>query len=116
MSEATHHDDIQLYAGDDWVIRRTLTNEQGNPLDLTNATITWVLIGADGQPSPASDAASIEAAEPPTAGLLTITVPDVATTGLAPGRYTDALRVHDGAGEHSTVWTGRVLVSADLFA
>jgi hypothetical protein len=116
MSEANHHDDVQLYAGDDWTIRGMLFDEQGNPLDLTDATFTWVLIDADGQPSPASDAASIEAVEPPTAGLIIITVPDTATTGLAPGRYTDALRVHDGAGEHSTMWTGRVLVSADLFA
>ena len=37
-----YHDDVHLYAGDDWTILGTLFDEQGNPLDLTNATITWV--------------------------------------------------------------------------
>ena len=40
MSEENHHDDVQLYAGDDWTIRGTLFDEQGNPLDLTDATFT----------------------------------------------------------------------------
>ena len=79
-----YHDDVQLYAGDDWTILGTLFDEQGNPLDLTNATFTWVLIDADGQPSPASDAASIEAVEPTAGGRITITVPDTATTASRP--------------------------------
>ena len=85
-SNCHYHDDVHLYAGDDWTILGTLFDE-GNPLDLTNATITWVLIDADGQPSPASDAASMRRSSRRPAAASPSRLPrNTATTGLAPAR------------------------------
>jgi hypothetical protein len=122
MSEDyTHHDDVTLYAGDDWTINGTLMDKDGNALDLSGEAelkpeLRWVLLDPDGRPALASDAATITIVEPPSAGKVVIAVPDTATAGLAPGPYVDALRVHDSASQRSTLWSGRVLVSADLFA
>ncbi len=117
MSDQSFHNDVSVYAGDDWVINGTLKNEMGGPFDLNDADlIIWALLAADGRPSPASDSAVIAVIEPATDGKITISVPDTMTTGLAPGHYTDALRVHDGEGKRSTLWSGHILVSADLFA
>ena len=40
-----HHDDTELMATTDWAIAGTLLDVDGNPLDLSNATLQWTLIG-----------------------------------------------------------------------
>ena len=37
----TDPDNTNFVAGDDWRIGGTLLDRDGNPLDLTNASITW---------------------------------------------------------------------------
>jgi hypothetical protein len=39
-----HHDPIELIAGDPWEIPGTLTDDNGDPLDLTGAEFEWVLV------------------------------------------------------------------------
>lgn len=110
------HDDLTFNAGDDWVIDGALTAEDGSPLDQSAATYEWALLDSDGAVVPLAGV-TIAPVEPlETSGRLKITVPDTATAGLAPGRYVDSLRVHDGAHQRSTLWLGRVLVSANVFA
>ncbi len=106
------HPDISLVAGDDWVIEGTLLADDGTPLDLTNGTFSWRLLDSDG--NPASLNASITIVPPATAGKITIDVPYTDTAGLTPGDYVDTLRA-DLAGGRSTLWSGRVLVSVNVF-
>jgi hypothetical protein len=45
-----HHDPLELMAGDSWNVPFTLTDATGGPLDLTQASFEWVLIGQNGLP------------------------------------------------------------------
>lgn len=78
-------------AGDDWGISGTLLDRDGNPLDLTNAFIAWALLDPSGTPVEAN--AIIMALDPPTAGMVNIKLTAATTAAIAPGRYTDALRI-----------------------
>ena len=44
----SHHADLELMPGDDWVIPFALTDINGGPLDLTDATLQWTLLDPDG--------------------------------------------------------------------
>jgi len=44
-----HHDATELMAATDWGINGTLLDADGQPLDLSNATLTWTLIGPQGR-------------------------------------------------------------------
>jgi len=46
-------------AATDWVIDGTLLDVTGQPLDLSNAELTWTLIGPDGLPALQNGDASI---------------------------------------------------------
>jgi hypothetical protein len=106
------HPDISLVAGDDWVIEGTLLADDGTPLDLTNGTFSWRLLDSDG--NPVSLNATITMVPPATAGKVTITVPYADTAGLMPGPYVDSLRA-DLTGGRSTMWSGRLQVSVNVF-
>jgi hypothetical protein len=109
----THHDDLEVVAGDDWVIDGTLINEDGSATDLSNAqAVYWVLLGPDGYPILSSDQAVVAIVDPPSSGAVRITVAKLVTTGLDPGRYTDAIRVV-GIALTATFWIGQILVDAD---
>src|SRR5262249_16103101 len=43
-------DDTELMAATDWAIDGTLLDANGLPLDLSNATLQWTLIGPQGVP------------------------------------------------------------------
>ena len=112
----THHDDIALTAGDDWLIAGSLIDENGQPLDLSTAEmVQWVLLGPDGQPALPPGVAVIEIADPPTAGLVNVSVPSSATKLLYPGNYIDAMRVVMTETSRSGVWQGIIGVWANPF-
>jgi hypothetical protein len=115
MANPTHHDDINQISGDDWSIAGTLTDTNGQPLDLTNAGIEWTLINPDGKVAIPNDSAQIVMVSPMTSGIISINVPRNITAQLGPGRYTDALRVTI-ADLADTLWVGTILVGADLFS
>jgi hypothetical protein len=113
----THHDDIELQAGDDWVIAGTLNDDTGTAIDLTQGAMQfmWTLIDPDGLACAAVQAASIAPdSTTGTSGGLNIRVPRQATEGLDAGRYHDALRAlfADGA---SMMWVGAILIDCDPF-
>jgi hypothetical protein len=108
-----HHADLELMPGDDWVIPFVLTDVNGSPLDLTNATLQFTLLDPDGNKTIVDPLITID--EPKTKGTGAIAVNNTVTTNLSPGRYTDALRVTI-ADAQSTVWLGLILVDADPFA
>jgi hypothetical protein len=110
-----HHDDIEVSAGDDWVIAGQLTQtDLVTPLDLTGAVdVQWMMLGCDGMPAIPSNAATIEIVAPPTGGKVNVKLPSDVTKTLDPGLYTDALRVVMPA--KSTVWTGVISVGANYF-
>lgn len=111
----THHDDLELFAGDDWSIVGVLLDVNGSALDLTEATLEWTLIDPTGaQVANVQGSVSITVMAPPTNGQVTIRVPAVNTEPLTAGRYHDALRVSLG-NRASLYWIGSLLVSSDPF-
>lgn len=87
----TGHRDRTFVAGDDWDINGTLLDQDGNPLDLTNAFIAWALLDSSGIVVETN--AIITAVNPPSAGMISIKLGAATTAAIAPGRYTDALRI-----------------------
>ena len=90
----TDPDNTNFVVGDDWRIAGTLLDRDGNPLDLTNASITWTLLDPSGAAVKAN--AIITVVDPPTAGIVNIKLAAATTAALAPGRYTEALRITRG--------------------
>jgi hypothetical protein len=112
----THHDDIALTSGDDWLIAGTLIDENGAALDLSAVEmVQWVLLGSTGQPVLAPGDVVITIVDPPTNGHVNVSVPSSATIQLAPGRYVDAMRVVMTGGSRSSVWHGIIGVDANPF-
>jgi len=107
----TLHGDITVRAGDDWTIPGQLLNINGQPLDLTNATLEWVLWGPAGDLAIPSNVVDIDILAQ---SNVNVTVPRGVTRGLVPGYYTDGLRITVGE-TSDTLWTGPVAVSGDLF-
>lgn len=112
----SHHDDINLVAGDDWVIPGTLLDANGNALDLTSASFNWVLVDPNGEVvNTLVSASTLTPQQPLTAGQIQISVPRANTEALLAGRYHDSLRVID-ANQVSSYWVGTILVDGDPFS
>src|SRR5262249_12184038 len=76
-----HHDPTELMAATDWEIDGTLLDVDGQPLDLSNATLQWSLIGPQGTPVLQKGDATI-AVTAPAAGTI--------TTAVHPAKAADA--------------------------
>lgn len=109
-----HHDDVELMAGDDWVISGRLLDRDGSPFNLDNALLNWTLINPDGWAVTLTQDVTLNVTNSAN-GLISIVLPSSFTRTIAPGRYTDALRVVVG-GFTETFWTGYIQVDADPFA
>ena len=108
----THHDDIELVIGDEWLIVGQLLDEDGKPLDLdTGVECSWTLVTPTGHILGLDAVATLE--ETP-GGIVRIVVPDTFTRLLNPGRYFDAIRVWVGD-EPATEWTGIIIANANPF-
>jgi hypothetical protein len=110
----THHDDITLMIGDEWLIVGKLLDEDGAPLDLLagGTMLGWTLLGGDGNELPGvAEAATLEAQD---GGVVHIVVSDSFTRTLTPARYYNSIRVWVG-GEPATHWVGIILAEADPF-
>jgi len=107
-----HHPDTELMAATDWAIDGTLLDADGQPLDLSNAELTWTLIGPQGTPMLQDGDATITVVGDPTAGLVHITVHNAKTALLECGRYIDALQLTVGD-IVSPLWLGQILVAAN---
>jgi hypothetical protein len=112
----THHDDLELVAGDDWTIPGTLTEPDGTALDLSTVQdIQWIMLGPDGNPCLPPGSATVQIVNPPTGGQVLVTLPNAVTRALPPGRYVDAMRVIMAGSLRATVWTGAIAVDANSF-
>jgi len=106
----TVHDLHSFYAGDDWQINGSLFDENGDPLDVTNATIDWAL--RDGALSIVNVNITLQVLDPVN-GKIKIFVPSASTTSIVAGEYSDILRVTIGA-ITDTMWTGAIFVKEGL--
>jgi hypothetical protein len=107
-----HHDDIELVAGDSWLIPGVLTDHRGDPLDLTTAMFEWALLDSGGNPVAISADVTVTDA---LRGAVSIALEANDTAGLDPGFYMDALRVDFPSTGRSTVWRGQIAVVASRF-
>ena len=110
----TNRDPAKLVAGDDWHIVGTLLDRAGNPLDLTNASIAWTLLDPSGSPVGAS--ATITVIDPPSAGIVNIKLTGATTATLAPGHYTEALRITRAGKSSAFQGLSIIVVAANPFA
>lgn len=108
----TVHELHSFYSGDDWQINGTLFNAQGDPLDITNATIEWVLMNTLQQVVVPDTAIQLEVVDAVN-GKISILIKSATTTGVAPGQYNDMLRVTIGT-ISDTMWTGGIAVKKGL--
>jgi hypothetical protein len=111
----THHDDVELVAGDDWTIDGVLLDTNGSSLDLSGAFFEWTLIDPTGMSvAYLLGDTTISIIEPSTNGQVQILVPKQVTISLLAGRFHDALRVTSSA-TTTTFWVGTILVDCNPF-
>jgi hypothetical protein len=110
----THHEDITMMIGDEWLIIGTLLDEDGLPIDLlaSGTTAGWTLLGGDGDQLPGiAEAATLDRQAD---GVVRVVVSDSFTRTLDPGRYMNSIRVWID-GEPATYWAGHIIAEADPF-
>jgi hypothetical protein len=111
---AVTHPLMQLTAGDSWQFDATLTDADGNPLDLTNATVTWALLNFNSKPM--IQPADYTVALGTNPGECSILVAGSVSTNLSSGSYTDFLRVTDASAAVATLIQGPMRIKGDPFA
>lgn len=101
------HSLMAFRCGDNWVFSGPLNDANGNPLPLTNATITWKLDSLDGKTTfiTLSLNAGILITNLTTASVL-YGPSATQTSALIPGTYYDSLHVVLADGETYTVVEG----------
>ena len=110
----TTHEIVSWTAGDDWQIKATLLDENGNPFDLSGTPqIKWALMDSAFHRVIDEDNVNIAVTDA-AAGQCSITIPAVISSPLA-GRYTDVIRIVFG-GVTSTLSYGSISVAADPWA
>jgi hypothetical protein len=107
-------DDATLVAGEDWHILGELLDRDGKPLDLTDASIAWTLLDSSGGQVEAS--ATITVLDPPTRGIVNIELTAATTAALAPGFYTEALRITRAGSTAELQGLSIIVVAANPFA
>lgn len=108
---AKTNQDVTVYQGEDESIQFTITDSAGAAVDLTGATVTWAC-NKDGPGSAAAltktDSAGITIAT----SVLTVSLSDTDTSGLAAGGYYHEIRaVLSGSGQVMATGTMTVLES-----
>jgi hypothetical protein len=107
-----HHEPVEVIAGEPWDMPGTLLDPNRAPIDLTGATLEWVLVDSGGNPAAiAAEVTVTNAAR----GEICLSISGDDTAGLDPGLYNDGLRVTKPGGERQT-WHGYIQVDANRFA
>ena len=111
---------FEIHAGDDLVIPVTVTDQAGQPVDLTGATAAWQ--AARGTPEKFSKTPALSKATgsgivltDPASGTFEITLAAADTEGLRGVFYHEA-EVTDAGGNRATVLAGTMTVLATLIA
>jgi len=106
------HAMVPLVGGDDWQLNATMLDPDGNPLDISAATVKWTIVNKAGQPvlGPGDFTINLGAET----GTCSVSIPSTTTTRLS-GQYTDHWRVVLN-GITQTLLCGPISVAADPFA
>lgn|SRR5262245_16969865 len=107
----TQHIGVELVAGDDWELSILMLDENGDPYDLTQATILWCLMDISYVQVVNTEDVVISITDP-IGGTCLIHIPHDITTILPAGLYTDTLRIVIG-GIYTTLLFGQISVMAD---
>ena len=109
--------DVTLYAGDDKALLFTISDEGGDPLDLTGYALSFVMRGPGfvvavakstvSESDPDSGGIEVVSAED---GTLRVTLTHSDTADLAPVEHPYQLEGTDGSGNVSTLAAGTVTV------
>lgn len=111
---SVHAIQTNMFAGDDWEVRATLLDQDGNPYNLSGTpVILWTLLNENGVRVIQSNEVIVTVLDT-AAGKCSIVVPHTITTRLPSDIYIDALRINIG-GVISTLSTGQIQVIADPF-
>ena len=109
------HETVFLVAGDDWQFGATMLDPNGNPLDLTGATLVWTLLDRNGLRALNPGDYVVTLAGGASVGQCSVAVPKTSSTKLAAGVYVDTWRATI-AGFTQTLLDGMFNVQADPFA
>ena len=103
--------DFELVSGNDKTLRFTLTDENGDPVNLTGATIIWAFAKTATSKASLFDytsPANVTITDPPTDGLFEVDIQRADTEGFKGGEYYHECRVQSAAGNKITVAYGVV--------
>jgi iron uptake system EfeUOB component EfeO/EfeM len=103
--------DFSMYAGDSRTLTVTVTDQNNNPVNLTNSTIKWVLINGNAvikaKDNQAIGGITITNA---TSGQFSITISAQDTAKLQAGTYQHEARLIDSNGNSAIIFTGNVTI------
>jgi hypothetical protein len=102
-----HHEPLEVIAGEPWDIPGTLLDANRAPIDLTGATLEWVLVDSGGNPVAITAEVTVTEAG---SGAICISI-----SAEDAGHYNDGLRVTTPDGERRT-WHGYIQADASRFA
>jgi hypothetical protein len=109
----TVHSLVNLVAGDDWQFNAILNDVDGNPLDLTSASVQWSLLNFNSIPALAASDFVVSISTTP--GYCSVVVPSSSSTKLASGSYSDFWRVTPAGGAAQTLIRGPMRILTDPF-
>jgi len=106
--------DVELWAGDTKQLVVTVTDDAGDPKDLTGATVRWILQGRPADSSPLLDKDNdakggvtiVDAA----GGVFRVDLSPEDTEELSPRTYYHEAEVTDASGNISTVLIGSLVI------
>jgi len=104
--------DISLYSGDSRNLIINVVDENSNVINLTNATIEWILINQNSTILSKSVGEGITITNP-TNGQFKIEIAITETKNLA-GDYEHMARVITANGDSSIVFTGKITIQPSL--
>jgi hypothetical protein len=105
---ARENQNFELFAGDDAILRVTVTDEDGDALDITGMTVDWALVRKVGDTpilTKETGGGGITLTTP-ASGILDIALTDANTSDLS-GNYWHQVVLTDGSGNISTVTIGQ---------
>lgn len=107
--------DATIYAGDDAVLRFSLTDEDGDALDVTGYAFAWAMRGAGGAVAISKATGSgIAVSGAASGGVVEVTLSHDDTADLAPIGHPHQLEGTDGSGTVSTLAEGVITVKRSL--
>jgi hypothetical protein len=109
---------LKFSEGETWVIDATFLDADGEALDLTGATVEWVVALRPGQAAIVTATTGnglISVDADPTTGLATITVPYASHSAATPKGYQHEARVTLASGEVTVQFRGMLTVDDSLY-